>query len=338
MKKIIDKVKTSKKLQIILVVVVLLIAFIIYSAGNMRFNSLDSNASKKANSVTSETIDDLGYGDSYYSESYYDDEADGEEYIENKSLSEDSKSGHNFVSAEDENQKLVYSGNVEIRSENVDKTYDELIKLMNKYDGKIENLSQYNSSITIDIRILKDNFMKLYNELNDVPGDITSSDLNIDDKTKQYSDNSRRIDVLKTEYDELKDLMKEAQNLEEILELKDRLTELSYEIESYEQSNATIDYDAKYSTLTIRITKYSSGSFESIPFGQQIKEAFHDSIEFIKAFIIFLVTIWFFIFLILLFIFRKKIKKLFKRNKKNVDNLESEVVEAIEDTKEELKE
>ena len=132
--------------------------------------------------------------------------------------------------------------------------------------------------------------------------------------TKTYVNNSRKIETLQAEYDDLLNLMSKAESVEDVLTIKDRLYNIQYELDSLQQSNNNIDYDANYSILTVYIEKSSSLSYK-LPFSKQLKEAFSDSIEIIKDFILFLVTIWWIILIILLIIFRKKIFKKLKNNK-----------------------
>lgn len=302
MKKLISKIKNSKKLQIITVVVILIVAFIIYSLASVSgYNGLGKNAAQKSSSVTENAIDSIGDDYGMY------DEAEVNE--ESKSSSSD------FVSAEDENQKLVYSGNVSIYTDDIYKTYEELLKKMKEFEGKLEYINEYTDSKEISIRVKKDNFMKLYESLNDIKGDITNASLSVDDMTKEYVNNSRKIDALQAEYDDLKDLMKKAENVEEILTIKDRLYELQYQLDSLEQSNNDIDYDAEYSILHIYIEKANSSIGYKVPYYKQIKEAFNDSIEIIKDFILFLIRIWWLILAVLVIIYRKKIFKKLKNNK-----------------------
>ena len=325
MDKLKSKFKNDKKFRILSIIIVLVIAFIIYTiCADTNFNSLGNKSAQKASDVGNDVVDAID-GDNSYSSSNKSTESMNnfdEDVTDENGLS---NNDHNFITPENKNQKLIYEGDVELRTNDIDKTYKEISTLMNKYDARVERLDEYTDSMNFTVRITQDNFMKFYNSLSDVSGDLAYSNLSVTDKTKEYSDNTRKIEILKTEYNELKELMKEAKNLEEMLQLKDRLTELSYEIDSYEQSNQNIDYDSQYSTLNISITKYASGAFEKIPFHQELKEAFLNSISIIKHFIVFLVNIWWIILAVALFFYRKKIKKLFKRNKNNNDHDDLEV-------------
>ena len=224
-----------------------------------------------------------------------------------------------FVSNEDEEQKLIYNGDVTIGTEDIGKSYKEVTEKIKSFDAKIESLNESSNSKYISIRVPKKNFFKFYNSLSDITGSITSSNMSAEDMTKEYKDNERRIDVLQTEYNELKELMKSAKNVKEVLQIKDRMSELTYEMEGLKGNNDVIDYDSKYSTLNLTLQKVGTISVESVPFGTELKQAFLRSIEGIKSLILGLVTIWWVIALIaggVWFGFRK-----FRKEKKNADTI-----------------
>ena len=321
MKKITEKIKNNKKLQILIGVIILLLAFIIYST-SANYTDLGKTSAQKASTIGNDAINVI------------DDNSKSYNYNEDTTVSDidessEDMSSDNFVSATDENQKLVYSGNLTINTSDTNKTYKEVMTKMSDFGGKLEEVNQYEEEIYLSVRIKKDNFTKLYESLKEVDGDVTRSTLHVDDMTKQYVNNSRKLETLKAEYDDLKDLMSKAETVDEVLTIKDRLYDLTYQMDSLEQSNNDIDYDADYSTINITIEKAYSGSYGKLPFGKQLKEAFLNSVELIGEFILFLINIWWIILAVVLFFCRKKIKKLFKRNKDNNDqnNLDVEFKE-----------
>lgn len=319
MKNILEKIKGSKKLQIIIGIVVLLLAFIIYSTINAGYSGLGQKSAEKAMNISEDAVDSLDdMGSTAESNSMV------ENYGEDVNATEEDMSSDNFVSAQDENQKLVYSGNLTINSSDTNKTYKEVMTKMKEFDGKLEEVNQYEDEIYLSVRIKKDNFTKFYESLKDVNGDVTHSTLSVDDMTKQYVNNSRKLETLQAEYDDLKALMSKAETVDEVLTIRDRLSDLTYQMDSLEQSNNDIDYDANFSTITITIEKAYNGSYGKLPFGKQLKEAFLNGIELIEDFIIFLVNIWWIILAAILIIFRKRIFRKRIKSKNINQNLETD--------------
>lgn len=288
----------SKKVKIILGVIVsiVLVAFILF-AGLIGMAIGSNNQRSSYNDVAlNEGVAVEGFSD--------------------KSV-EDTESS--FVSNEDEEQKLIYNGDVTIGTEDIGKSYKEVTEKIKSFDAKIESLNESSNSKYISIRVPKKNFFKFYNSLSDITGSITSSNMSAEDMTKEYKDNERRIDVLQTEYNELKELMKSAKSVKEVLQIKDRMSELTYEMEGLKGNNDVIDYDSKYSTLNLTLQKVGTISVESVPFGTELKQAFLRSIEGIKSLILGLVTIWWVIALIaggVWFGFKK-----FRKEKKDADTI-----------------
>lgn len=319
MKSILEKIKGSKKLQIIIGIVVLLLAFIIYSIVNAGYSGLGQKSAENAMNISEDAVDSLDD-----MESNAESNSMVENYGEDVNATEEDMSSDNFVSAQDENQKLVYSGNLTINSSDTNKTYKEVMTKMKEFDGKLEEVNQYEDEIYLSVRIKKDNFTKFYESLKDVSGDVTHSTLSVDDMTKQYVNNSRKLETLQAEYDDLKALMSKAETVDEVLTIRDRLSDLVYQMDSLEQSNNDIDYDADFSTITITIEKAYNGSYGKLPFGKQLKEAFLNGIELIEDFIIFLVNIWWIILAAILIIFRKRIFRKRIKSKNINQNLETD--------------
>ena len=204
-----------------------------------------------------------------------------------------------FISKTDDNQKLIYTGDVSISSENIDKTYQELVSYMNKNNGKIESMSKSASTKKIIMRIPSENFLKMYDSLENLYGEISDSSMDVKDKTKEYTETAKKIEILETEYNELKEMMEQSNDVQDLLAVKDRMVNVTYELEFLKSRNETIDYDANYSILSVWISssKYEEPEVES--FGTQFKNSLRASIYGLKLFILFLVRIWWIIIILI---------------------------------------
>ena len=63
-----------------------------------------------------------------------------------------------FVSNEDEEQKLIYNGDVTIGTEDIGKSYKEVTEKIKSFDAKIESLNESSNSKYISIRVPKKAF------------------------------------------------------------------------------------------------------------------------------------------------------------------------------------
>lgn len=73
------------------------------------------------------------------------------------------------------------------------------------------------------------------------------------DVTLEYVDTESRIQALKTEQETLLRLLEEAESLEDVLAVQDRLTEVRYELESHAAALRVLENQVAYASLTLYI-------------------------------------------------------------------------------------
>ena len=115
---------------------------------------------------------------------------------------------------------------------------------------------------------------------------VLSSNENTEDVTLQYSDIQSRIRSLRVEQDTLLELLAQAESLDAIITLQNRLTEVRYEIESYESRARVLENQSSYSTLSLNIREVLEETEQEEPkkltFGEEILEGLTDSLSDIK--------------------------------------------------------
>lgn len=84
---------------------------------------------------------------------------------------------------------------------------------------------------------------------------ITYMSENTRDVTLDYVDTQSRISSLRTEMDVLSGMLEQAEDLDTLLVLQSRITEIRYEIENYESQLRTVDNQVDYSTLTLNVNE-----------------------------------------------------------------------------------
>ena len=82
---------------------------------------------------------------------------------------------------------------------------------------------------------------------------VLSTSEQTQDVTLQYSDTEAKITALKTEQTRLLELLAQAGNLSEILEIEARLSDVTYELERYESQKRGYDNQITYATVHLRI-------------------------------------------------------------------------------------
>ena len=82
---------------------------------------------------------------------------------------------------------------------------------------------------------------------------VTNRTVNTEDVTLQYVDIQSRVKALKTEKASLEELLSKATSTTEIIEIREMLTDVIYEIESYESQLRTFDNKVDYTTITVDV-------------------------------------------------------------------------------------
>ena len=127
---------------------------------------------------------------------------------------------------------------------------------------------------------------------------IISRNESTNDVTLEYSDVEARISSLRVEQKRLDELLSQADSLETIIALEDRLTEVRYELESYESRLRNMDNRVDYSTVYLDVQEvrdYTPVVTTPKTFWQRLGEGFvegcEDAIENLGDFIIGFISI-----------------------------------------------
>ncbi len=121
-----------------------------------------------------------------------------------------------------------------------------------------------------------DHFISLVGE----QSNITSKSETTQDVTLQYSDIESRKKSLLIEQDRLWELLEKADTMESIIALEDRLSEIRYQLESFESQLRTYDNQVDYSTVYINIDEVkvlTPTSPDSV--GTRIQKGFQRNLE-----------------------------------------------------------
>ncbi len=84
-------------------------------------------------------------------------------------------------------------------------------------------------------------------------GTVVNKRIETDDVTLSYIDMESRVKALETEKESLEQLLSQSGALEEIIAIRDRLTDVIYEIESYQSQLRLYDNLIEYTTMTITV-------------------------------------------------------------------------------------
>ncbi len=159
------------------------------------------------------------------------------------------------------NRKLITTMNLDVETDDLDKTSSDIESKVTSLGGYIEsstvnNETEYrgNRNSYYTIRIPAD---KLDGFIESIEGstNILSKSVNVQDVTLEYVDTESRKTALITEEKRLLEILEEAESVEDIIKIEERLSDVRYEKESIESRLRSYDNLVDYSTVYLSITE-----------------------------------------------------------------------------------
>ena len=153
------------------------------------------------------------------------------------------------------------------------------IENSNLYKPSMENNSYARRSANLCIRVPSD---RLDTFVNDVEGcgNVTNKSENVQDVTLNYTDVESHKKSLEIERDRLNELIAEATDVDAIIALETRLSEIRYQLDSYESQLRTYDNQVDYSTVSLDVQEVIDYTpQEKVPVWERIKTGFADTIK-----------------------------------------------------------
>ena len=114
---------------------------------------------------------------------------------------------------------------------------------------------------------------------------VVSRSTDVADVTESYTDTEARLKTLRLQEERLLEILSKATELSDVLELESRLSDVRYQIESYEATLRNYDSRVSYSTLHITLQEVVEYSIINDPpqtLGQRLSDGFKDSMRMVK--------------------------------------------------------
>lgn len=189
-------------------------------------------------------------------------------------------------------RKLIKTVNISAETEDFDTLVPELQRQVEALGGYIESISVYDVNsyyvedqqvkqrcANLTARVPKEKLDVFLSQVGEQTN-VTSHSENVEDVTLQYVDLESHKKALLTEQERLLTLLEQAENVEDIIAIEGRLSEVRYQLESMESQLRTYDNQIDYSTVYLNIDevrKYSAP--QSATAWQRIERGFVKSIE-----------------------------------------------------------
>lgn len=231
--------------------------------------------------------------------------------------------------------KLIKSVSISLQTKELDALLEELKSYVAEYEGYIEYSNIYGRGLenlrsgNLTIRIPVEH-LEAFVEKTKAAGTVTNISESTVDVTLEYVDVENHKKALEIEQERLYEILEQAETVEELIAVEQRLSQVRYEMEWYTTSLNTYDNQINYSTVDIyleEVERISKAEAEGM--WAQIKNKLSDNIYSLangaKSFFVWFAssTPYFLVLavvvvIIVIFVKRRKKNKRKKQNNENI--------------------
>lgn len=193
-------------------------------------------------------------------------------------------------------QKLIYTGSMEIESEQFEEDYqllkDQIAAMGGYLSGEYVSgtaPTAYGDSgryAQITARIPADQFTPFLNYA-DGQLKVVQKNIEVEDITQSYYDNETRIELLELRYAKLEEHLRGAEKMEDIITLEKEMSEILSELDTLKGTRRHMDDQVSYSTLRIslcEVVRASNVGLSDESITSRMGNAFHSTWRSIGVF------------------------------------------------------
>lgn len=168
------------------------------------------------------------------------------------------------VQVKDSSRKLIKTVYMDVETKEFDLMMASLESQVEELGGYIENMETYNGSrysgyqrsrySNLVIRIPQGN-LDIFLDTMSETGNVISRSESVEDVTLSYVDMESRKNSLQVEQERLLSFLEQAESIEDIITIEDRLSYVRYQIESMESQLRTYDNQVDYSTVHLSVSE-----------------------------------------------------------------------------------
>ena len=249
------------------------------------------------------------------SSEHYDSETSGYVSFE-EDLSEPSVLGLIASPQEDVEQKIIKESFLRFETQDLDKTYSQIKKIISDNNGFIQDDNSNKSYNTVTrrltIRIPTHNFQKSIDSISSHVEYFDTKRISAKDVTEEFIDLEARLKAKQSLEKRYLELLDKAKNVKEILEIERELSTIREEIEAKQGRLKYLQNKVSLSSLNIEFYKHTSESRVTISYGSKMWNAIKSGVNGLSFFFLGLLNIWPFIIILFVlgFFIKKRIKKM----------------------------
>lgn len=189
-------------------------------------------------------------------------------------------------------EKLIYRADLRIETLDFDAAVTALERLAQSLGGFVESSNvSGNTSWQPDgttrivdrwadyvLRVPSNRFQEAVNQAGNL-GSVTSSGTSVENITSQFTDQEARKHSLEVQEERLLDMLGKAENIDTLIMLESRLSEVRYEIESIERQLRNWQNQVDYSTISVylqEVAVYTPTATVQRSFGERMGNSLRD--------------------------------------------------------------
>ena len=289
--------------------------------------------SKSMMATESAVADSAAYDDMAYDSGYDTTKAASAEEAGSGAVT----SENGIEEVQETDRKLIRNVNLSLQTKEFDTVLDNMSQKVKDLGGYIQDSSVWGSSsdysssrsASYTLRIPSDKLDEFIDVVETL-GNVAYKNESVDDVTLRYVDVESHKKALETEQERLLALLEKAENVEDIITIENRLSDVRYELENYESQIRLLDNQIDYSTVYVDVSEVSRVTDTGKQgFFEEVASRFSDSVYVVlmglRGFAIGILgslpilVVWGVILAVVVLLLRKFVFKKSKKNKKNTD-------------------
>ena len=164
-------------------------------------------------------------------------------------------------------EKMVYRGSLSIETLEYAETVKNIKERIRSYNGIVEAEEQYDNdrtwynsgattrgtcALNMTVRIPTESFEAFLDDMSG-SGKVTSRTTNVENISRRYNDNDTAIAALEKQETRLLEMMDQAETIEDMIMIEQRLTEVQTELNQKRSYKSSMDTDVSYSTVYLNV-------------------------------------------------------------------------------------
>lgn len=199
-----------------------------------------------------------------------------------------------------DNAKIIYTTYLSIETKDYDWAYQQLNDTLSSVDGYLESSNEYTDStdstrtLSLTLRVPESSY-DAFVDAAEQAGSVTSKSESAEDVTTQYMDIEARLDNLTAQRTRLQELQASADNLTDLLQIESSLSDVQYQIESYQSQLNWYSQQVSYCTVNITLDEVetlTTGTSFAARLADAAKNGWSNFTAGAQAVVVFLMGAW----------------------------------------------